>query len=225
VNAPSRLVLKHSSGWFAAGWEFGDALVNLSDAAFKLFAWLCLNADRHTGRVRLPAAEISRALRRPESWTQAARDELEERGICHWTAAELVEIADSYWPYEKQASETGPPEYVTAVRNMLLAPACVHCRFTPADEKLAQNLYRRGVSLPQVQRAIWLGCARKYTTLLRNDAAAIPIASLSYFSAVIEEVCRNKTPDSYWSYVRRMAGELEREWLTRTRNSTDRSAR
>jgi hypothetical protein len=223
MNAPPRLVLKQSSGWFAAGWQFAEALLSLSDAAFKLFAWLCLNADRYTGQIRLPVPEISQALVKPEPWTQAALKELHECGVCRWTAAELVEVTDSYWPYEKQPSEAGPQEYVAQVRKILLAPACVHCRFTPADEKLARDLQRRGVSLAQIQRAIWLGCARKYTTLLRNDAASIPISSLSYFMAVIEEVCQNKTADSYWAYVRRIVGEMEREWLSRTRNSTSQS--
>ena len=50
------LVLKQSTGWFAAGWQFGEAIDELSDAAFKLFAWLCLNADRHTGRVQITRA-------------------------------------------------------------------------------------------------------------------------------------------------------------------------
>lgn len=54
MSAP-RLVLKQSSGWFAAGWQFSEALLELSDAGFKLYAWLCLNVERHTGRVRYGA--------------------------------------------------------------------------------------------------------------------------------------------------------------------------
>jgi hypothetical protein len=42
-------VESRSTGWFAAGWQFGQALGELPDAAFKLYAWLCLNVDRHTG--------------------------------------------------------------------------------------------------------------------------------------------------------------------------------
>ena len=43
------LRLKHASGWFAAGREVAEALTLLSDAAFKLFLWLCLHADRSRG--------------------------------------------------------------------------------------------------------------------------------------------------------------------------------
>lgn len=225
MSAPPRLVLKQSTGWFAAGWQFGEAMLTLSDAAFKLFAWLCLNADRHTGRVRMPAPEIARALRRTDIWMQAALNELEQRGMCRGLAAELLEVTDGYWPYEKQPSGSESQQYIARVRKMLSAPACVRCRFTPADEKLARDLHRRGVTAAQIQRAIWLGCARKYTTLLANGAAWMPIASLSYFTAVIDEVvCQIDTPESYWAYIRHKAGQLERQWLSRTRSPDEPSA-
>ena len=132
-----------------------------------------------------------------------------------------MEIADRYWPYQKQSSGSGPEEYVVQVRKLLSQPACVRCRFTAADENLARGLHQRGVSLAQVERAIWLGCARKYATLLSNQAAAIPIASLNYFTAVIEEVVtQTNTSDTYWAYVRRQAAVLEREWLSRRRSRT-----
>jgi hypothetical protein len=37
--------LKESSGWFAAGNSFRRALPLLSDGAFKMFAYICLEAD------------------------------------------------------------------------------------------------------------------------------------------------------------------------------------
>jgi hypothetical protein len=37
-----RCHLKQPEGWFAAGREVGCALTLLSDSAFKLFLWLCL---------------------------------------------------------------------------------------------------------------------------------------------------------------------------------------
>jgi len=67
MNAP-RLVLKHSTGWFAAGPEFRHALQVLPDAAFKLYACLCAEADRHTGRIVLDPARLAQALRRPPAW-------------------------------------------------------------------------------------------------------------------------------------------------------------
>jgi len=216
-----RLVLKQSTGWFAVGWTFAEAMTTLSDAGFKLFAWLCLNADRHTGRIRITMPEIAQALGKGEGEVEAARDQLVERGVCRRGRELELEIADHYWPYEKQSPEAEPQEYVAQVRKLLSEPACVRCRFSAADEKLARDLYQRGVSLAQVEHAIRLGCARKYATLLSNPAAATPIASLRYFATIIEEVVtQSDTSDTYWAYIRRKAVALEREWLIYQRSQT-----
>ena len=181
MSTEPKLVLKQSTGWFAAGWTFVEALTTVSDAAFKLFAWLCLNADRHTGRIRISLAEMAQALGKSEREIQTARDELIERGLCRRDLHLETEIADHYWPYEKQQSEPGPQEYVAQVRKLLSAPACVRCRFTAADEKMARDLFEQGVSLAQVARAIWLGCARKYATLYptRNRPCRLPACATS----------------------------------------------
>ncbi len=103
MTKPERLVLKHATGWFAAGWEFGDAMMLLSDAGFKLFAWICMNADRHSGRIRLPADEIARHLRREPGWVEAGWQELERSGLCRQVGDGWTEVSDRFWPYEKQA--------------------------------------------------------------------------------------------------------------------------
>jgi hypothetical protein len=210
----SQLVLKQSTGWFAAGWQFGQALEELSDAAFKLYAWLCLNADRHTGQLQAAVPELSSALKKPEPWTESALRELVERGVCRRMEADVWEVADRYWPYEKQSRRDEAKDYVGEVRRRLLAPACVRCRFTPADERLARDLNQRGVSLEQLQRAIWLGCARKYVAMF-NGQAPMPITSLRYFSSLVEEVRQTDAPDSYWQHIRSKADQLECQWLRR----------
>ena len=63
-----------------------------------------------------------------------------------------IEVADHYWPYEKQAAESGAQDYVARIRKLLTEPACVRCRFSTADEKMTQDLYTQGVSLAQVER-------------------------------------------------------------------------
>jgi len=220
-----RLVLKQSTGWFAAGWTFAEAITTLSDPAFKLFAWLCLNADRHTGRIHITLPEMAQALSKSESEIQTARDELVQRGVCRRGMDLELEIVDRYWPYEKQPSRSGPDEYVAQVRKLLSEPACVRGRFTAADENLARDLYQRGISLAQVARAIWLGCARKYATLLSNQMPAMPIASLRYFASVIDEVVsQSNTSDAYWSYIRRKAAALEQEWINRGGSRKDSAA-
>jgi len=221
MSPAPRLVLKQSSGWFAAGWTFAEAMTTLSDAAFKLFAWLCLNADRHTGRIRITVTEMAQTLGKSEEEIEAARDELVNRGVCRRGTDLELEIADRYWPYEKQPPASGPDAYVAQVRKLLSEPACIRCRFSAADEKLARDLHQRGVSLAQVEHAIRLGCARKYATLLSNPAVVMPIASLSYFTAVIDEVIHeSNTSDTYWAYIRRKAITLEREWMSRSRSRT-----
>jgi chromosome segregation and condensation protein ScpB len=221
MSPAPRLVLKQSTGWFAAGWNFAEAMTTLSDAAFKVFAWLCLNADRHTGRIRITVAEMAQALGKSEEEIETARDELVKRGVCHRGMDLELEIADRYWPYEKQPPASGPVTYVAQVRKLLSEPACIRCRFSAADEKLARDLHQRGVSLAQVEHAIRLGCARKYATLLSNPAVVTPIASLSYFAAVIDEVIHeSNTSDTYWAYIRRKAITLEREWMSRSRSRT-----
>ena len=221
MSPAPRLVLKQSTGWFAAGWTFANAITVLSDAAFKLFAWLCLNADRHTGCIRITVAEMAQALGKSEGEIDTACDELIECGVCRRGTDLELEIADGYWPYEKQPVESGPQAYVAQIRKLLSEPACIRCRFSAADEKLARDFYHRGVSLAQVERAIRLGCARKYATLLSNPDAAMPIASLSYFKTIIDEVMHDPdTADTYWAYIRRKAITLEREWMSRSRDRT-----
>ena len=56
-----RLELKCSSGWFAAGREVRLAATLLSDSAFKLFVWVCLHAERNSGRLPLVINELARS--------------------------------------------------------------------------------------------------------------------------------------------------------------------
>lgn len=209
-----QLVLKQSTGWFAAGWQFGQALEELSDPAFKLYAWMCLRADRHSGQLQGNASELASALKKPEPWAESAVRELVDRSVCLRRGADILEVTDRYWPYEKTLRAAESKDYSGEVRRMLLAQACIRCNFSAADERLAQDLERRGVSLEQLQRAIWLGCARKYVSLL-NGQTSMPITSLRYFIGLVEEVSQTKTPENYWQHVRSKAGQLERQWLDR----------
>jgi len=212
----TQLVLKQSTGWFAAGWQFAQALEELSDPAFKLYAWLCLRADRHTGQLRSATPELASALKKPAAWVESAVGELAERGVCLMREPEVLEVADRYWPYERATHPSKSTGYADEVRRMLQVPACVRCSFSAADERLAQDLDRRGVSLEHLQRAIWLGCARKYVALLNGHSSA-PITSLRYFIGVVEEVSQTQTPETYWEHVRSKVAKLEREWLERRR--------
>jgi hypothetical protein len=83
---------------------------------------------------------------------------------------------------------------------MFLARRCVQSSFTAADEKLVLSLHRRGIPLVQVERAILLGTARKYVSLLQHGRGT-PISSLHYFTALFEAVHQEVSPQ-YWALCR-----------------------
>ncbi len=229
----ARLRLKRSSGWFAAGLEVSTALPLLSDAAFKLYMFLCLNVDRHSARMIWEPTELANLLHRDcQSVTDSLR-ELCRRGVCirrPTTAGQLtkdrisVEICGRFWPYEKPPVEEfgiDQDNYVQQVRQMLLRPACVRSSFSVADERLAALLYRRGVTLIHVQRAIWLGCARKYASLLNADEYAPRlISSLHYFSVLVEEVSDTPAGQDYWNHIAHRVFQFEKMWTDRAQSQT-----
>jgi hypothetical protein len=220
----SRLRLKRSSGWFAAGQEVATALSLLSDAAFKLYVFLCLNVDRHSARMVWEAMELANLLQRDRQGVADALEELCRREVCmrHPDADGRlsVEIRDRFWPYEKPSVEEfsiGQNRYVQQVRQMLVRTACVRLKFSSADERLAAILYRRGVTLVHLQRAIWLGCARKYVALLHApENAGMLITSLSYFSALVNEVTETSVGEDYWKHMQAKVDQLERMWRDQT---------
>lgn len=207
-----RLQLKQPTGWFAAGREVAEALTLLPAPAFQLYMYLCLNADRHCGRLVIDPASLARVLGKDQTAIEDHLGELRSRGVCHWRA-DVIEICDRYWPYQKRFPATPDDrqaEYVRFAREAFLEPECVCSAFTPADEKLAADLYGRGVPLENLRRAIWLGCARKYIAMLNGKPPA-PITSLGYFIALLNEVARAPVTDAYWEHVRQKLEKLERQ--------------
>ena len=157
--------------------------------------YLCLNADRHTGKFSIDPANLAPVLGRDHTVIEGHLDELCSRGVCH-LKADVVEICDRFWPYHKRLVATQDDRqaaYVNSVRQAFLEPACVCSVFTPADEKLAADLHGRGVPLETLHRAIWLGCARKYIAMVNGQPPAA-IASLGYFTALLEEVAQSPKP-------------------------------
>lgn len=219
MSAP-RLQLKQSTGWFAAGREFAQALTLLSDSAFKLYVHLCLNANRHTGRLSATADELARAMIRAPATISTNLDELEACAVCHVIGRGgshlMLEIRDRFWPYQKHQTSgcALQPEvdFAQKVRDLFLAPACVQASFSAADEKIATGLHRQGVSLEQISRAILLGCARKYVSML-NAGNRSPITSLQYFADVVDEVRESAIPESYWEPLRAKVTRMEKQWL------------
>jgi hypothetical protein len=209
----TRCQLKQPNGWFAAGREVECALQLLSDAAFKLFVWFCLHAQRSRGSLSATPAELAAALGRSQSDIQVALQELQRQKVCVVSPGGAIEISDRFWPYRRSCDPASSDEarrYVEEVKRLFLQPRCVQSRFTVADEKLARQLYHQGVPLIQVERAILLGTARKYSALHQNGRGT-PISSLHYFHHLFEEV-RQEISTQYWQYVAKKVKAFEQEW-------------
>ena len=213
MSAAPRLQLKQSSGWFAAGQEVREAALLLSDSAFKLFIWVCLEADRSSGAIQATIADLASALGKTQVQTADLVRELTETGVCRWQAHGTLEIEDRFWPYARVRSEatTECSTYVATVKRTLLRHRCVQCAFTAADEKLAIAWHRRGIPLDQVERAILLGTLRKYVALL-NRGGGSPITTLHYFKSLLEEAGTIENSADYWRYLGDRLTDLEQRW-------------
>jgi len=229
----SRLTLKHPSGFFAAGCEMKDALTLLSDGAFKVYVYVCLQADRHTAQFRFRMAELAQATGHSTRSLTTYLDELHrtEAAIVYRAANQhelgRIEIGDRFWPYVKPvaAAKEDPEQalYVARIRGFFLEPACVSAVFSAADEKLAAEWYRAGVPLDQVQRAILMGCTRKYVALF-NHPGGSPITCLQYFAGIVQEVATLDMSLDYWRYLTTRMRKMESQWCAQANFARAQSA-
>ena len=208
-----QLRLKQPTGWFAAGREVAQALSLLSDDAFKLFIWICLNADRGLGAIRIEPDEIARVLSKTEAEIHANLRDLFQAEIGQPTPDGAIQIADRYWPYERppigqQGEKLGT--YISQTKRAFLERRCVQSAFTAADERIATELFHAGLSITDAEHAILLGSLRKYVALI-NTGRGTPITSLRYFAALFDEVKHDISP-SYWVHVERRVRDAERQW-------------
>jgi len=214
--------IKQSSGWFAASGCLLEAAFLLSDGAFKMFVYICLTANRATGRLRVAQGELARALGKSRGSIGSYLDELSQKGAClvrpapnqHQTGE--IEVADAFWPYYKQSEQTTDAErhYLDQIRRWLLQYPIVRSSFGAADRKLAGELFRKGIALEQIEKVLLLGVSRKYIAAL-NSTAPAPIYSLSYFAVLLEEVAQTEVADSYWEYLRRRVKDFNDAWHDR----------
>ena len=221
-----------AGGWFAAGAGFERALSELSDPAFKLFAQVCLRAERASGCLDFERAALARELGKSRSTLGRCLRELASKGVCDLEAAanphrgSRLRVRPEYWPCERREelerrsqwcapdggeADTNVAAYVARVRGMFRQPACVQGEFGPADERLAADWHRAGVSLETLQRAILLGSVRKSMTLIdRPDSE--PVRRLAYFESLLEEVRSESFPVAYWQHLEFNLGRCERYW-------------
>jgi hypothetical protein len=215
--------LKESSGWFAAGGAFRHALQTLSDGAFKLFAYICLEADRRTGRYEAVQTELARAINKSRRIVGKYIDELESKRVCavrrgtNQYDRTSFEIRDEHWPYHRMPDANGASRpahnaYVESVKRSFVSIGCTTGKFSVRDAELAQEFERRGVPLELVQDALLMGACRKYVSWL-NGGSTEPIGSLRYFEGLITEIRERPLPPGYREYLHRKAAQLTKAWV------------
>ncbi len=239
-NGKPELRLKQAGGWFVADQSFAQALEMLSDGGFRLFAWLCLRAERPSGQVEATQTELAAALGKSKRAVSTYVAELQQKQVCrvqpgaNQYARTQFEIAESYWPYERAnglaeqqthhndisspprgsvpgRQRRGSTAYLMSVRKMFLRLGCARRNFSLADKRFAAELARAGVPLAVVEDAMLLGAARKYQSWLNHGPSA-PIGSLEYFRALIDEVQQQPLPAGYREYLQVTAKEVARRW-------------
>ena len=228
MSSPT-VVLKNPKGWFAAGVEISQAMMVLSDGAFKVFVYLCLNARRDSGMLHMTQTELARNLKKAHGTIRKCLNEMQEAGICkscfgHNPGGQgTIQITDRYWPYRKgdnpQATEDADA-YIAEVRKLLDARACIRQSFSTSDEILARSWFSSGIPLDRIAQAILMGCHRKYTAW-RNNQRQFPIASLSYFLSILIEIEAQSVPAEYWDYVRFRLQRVEKLWIESYGKNTD----
>jgi hypothetical protein len=209
--------LKESTGWFAAGNSFRRALPLLSDGAFKMFSYICLEADRRTGRYEAVQTELAGALSKSRRIVGKYIRELEYKGVCNVRhgknqyARTCFEIRDEYWPYTRMTDGTPRNAYVDSIKNSFIALGCTTGKFTARDAQIADQFQRRHIPLELVQDALLMGACRKIISLL-NGSSVEPITSLAYFEGLIAEIRERPIPADYREYLRKKVEQLRSAW-------------
>ena len=216
----SRLRLKKTSNWFAAGEAFLKAMEILSDGAFKLFVFVCLKADRHSATYRTRSDQLAHALRKPLDTIESSLAEMERKKVCSIVSNTksdrecLFRIEDEFWPYHSSGSPSAGQDvtdYVAAVRQLFLDLGCTSGRFGSSEETQAKSLEKRGIPLDIVRDAMIMGACRKYISWLNNGYAE-PISSMAYFESVIGEFLRCPPLADYREHLPSELKRLTQQW-------------
>jgi hypothetical protein len=224
-----RLRLKQTTGWFPAGDPFRKALVILTDGAFRLFAYLCLEADRRTGRSQATHKELALTLGKSKRAIGSYVAELEARKVCsvnpgkNQFAHTTFEISDSYWPYRRSEDCPESPDqkaYVESVRACFLSLGCGSGKFGAAEASDARDMQRRGIPLTVIEEAMLLGACRKYGSWFEGRVSQ-PIQNLRYFDQLIVEIQKEPLPPGYPAYLREKIKQLAALWCEAVKSGSE----
>lgn len=229
------LRLKNARNWFAAGIEVQQALEILTDGAFKVFIYICLNAERETGILHTTQVELARDLKKCHGTIRKYLGEMGKAGVCRNQFSNnpvtrgSVQISPTYWPYEGETvqspTDDGADRFISEIRKMLAARACVRSSFSTADEVLARQWLHAAIPLERIGQAILLGCSRKYVSWRNNQAVHGPISTLRYFEPLLEEIEKQKLDPDYWEYLRSRIQRHEKLWIEKHQEETRRAAK
>ena len=223
-RANPKLKLKKATGWFPAGDGFLKAMTVLADGPFKVFVYLCLNADRQTATCQSSYQRLAAGVGKSRHTVESYVAELKAKGLCTVLTSRIpyvgstIRIADEYWPFVTAGEDLGPDSsesYIDSVRKLFVALSCTSGRFGPAEERLAEDFEQKGIPLSVIEDAMMVGACRKYVSWLNNGPSA-PIASLHYFDAIIEEVLERPFPPGYREYMQMQVERLARLHAART---------
>jgi len=212
--------LKAALVWFPAPMQWNTAIEALSDGAFKLFVYLCLNADRETAQFEFKQTVLARTLGKSRRSLARYLRELQDRQICTVNMSSnqysegMIRIQQTYWPYEGTPSAVVQDQdsYLHAIKSYLHPRVCVRCRFSNLDRQLAQKWFQAGVKLRTIEQAIILVCSRKYISWL-NGGESPPIGSLRYFEQAIKEVLKDTSSPEYWDFTKAQLKRIEQQWV------------
>jgi hypothetical protein len=190
----------------------------VSDGAFKLFAYVCLKAERRTASYRARSDQLAAALGKSPEQVTSHILEMERAGLCAITSRETayttLRISDQYWPYlyNDGNSEVGTgSDYAATIRDIFLALGCTHGRFGASEESQVLKLQKRNIPLRTVREALMIGACRKYVSWLNNGHSE-PISSIRYFEPIIEEIRTNPLPAGYCDFLPLELKRLSGHW-------------
>lgn len=133
--------LKERAGWFAAGDPLRRALAALSAGAFQLFAYICLQADRRTGRYEASHAQLPETLGKSRRAMGDYMRELVTKGVCsvrrgaNQYARSCCSVCEDYWPYHRGQDVEGvragqADGYVRSIEQSFVSQGCTAGRFS-----------------------------------------------------------------------------------------------
>ena len=161
-------------------------------------------------------ADIARSLNKGETEIRAGLNELSPEKVYavpfRMTSSRLLTAS---WPYERwghvRPADDLLLKYQHHIKKLFLERRCVRSAFTAADQSLAAELYRNGIALQTVERAIFLGSIRKYVSLV-NNGTGTPITTLRYFIGLVEEVEANPGVSGLLAIHQYKVHTIEKRW-------------